>query len=217
VGQHALLGYYSGAAGFPAGESGYLTQTVYPATTATTIASSENPATVGDSITFTAHVTGATGTSLPTGTVTFNDYGTVLGTATLNGSGVATLTTAALAGGVSHQIDAVYNGNNIYAGSASAYLSQTVNLHTAVMGPLVPSANPAVTGQSVTYTGTINVPNATISFTAGSLAEGTVTANASGQFSITFVPPTGIYGVYATFYGNATYSSAVAEVNQTVE
>ena len=75
--------------------------------TLTTLTSSPNPATFGEAVTFTATVTGAGGT--PTGTVTFYDGTASLGTGTLNGSGVATLTTSALIVGV-HPISATYGG-----------------------------------------------------------------------------------------------------------
>ena len=62
--------------------------------------------------------TGACGT--PTGTATFFDGATQLGTPTaLNPSGVATLTTTALILG-SHSITAKYNGDPNYGGSTSS-------------------------------------------------------------------------------------------------
>jgi len=58
--------------------------------TTTTISSSANSETYGQPVTFTASVT-STAAGTPAGTVTFSDGATVLGTATLNGSGQATL------------------------------------------------------------------------------------------------------------------------------
>ena len=94
---------------------------VFPAT-ATTLTAGPNPATVGQAVTFTAMVTGGSGT--PTGSVTFKDGATVLGGGTLF-SGVATFGTSALAAG-SHAITAVYSGDTIFAPSTSAVLTQTV-------------------------------------------------------------------------------------------
>jgi hypothetical protein len=54
-----------------------------------------------------------TGGVTPTGTVTIDDGSTVLGTATLNGSGVATFTVSTLAVG-SHTINVTYNGDSNY-------------------------------------------------------------------------------------------------------
>lgn len=60
----------------------------------TTLTSSMNPSTVGQSVTFTATVT-APGQSV-SGSMTFLNGSTVLGTGTLSAAGVATLTTASL-------------------------------------------------------------------------------------------------------------------------
>src|SRR5581483_8112742 len=69
-------------------------------TTQTTTVLTNTPATVGQPVTFTATVTPSTGTAIPTGTVTFFAIGgafpgissaAILGTASLNGAGVATL------------------------------------------------------------------------------------------------------------------------------
>lgn len=88
-----------------------------------TLASSANPSTFGQSVTFTATVTG----SSPTGTVTFKDGATVLGTGTLNGSGQATFITSSLAVG-SHSITAAYGGDANNSASTSAPLNQVVGV-----------------------------------------------------------------------------------------
>src|SRR5207244_3278723 len=69
----------------------------------------------------------------PTGTVNFLDGGANIGTGTLNASGVATLTTTALAMG-SHNITANYIGTASFAPSSSAPLMQTVQM--AAPGPV---------------------------------------------------------------------------------
>ena len=96
-------------------------------TTSTGLAADHNPATVGQTVTFTATVTGSGGT--PTGTVQFEDGTTTLGTAALNGSGVASFATSTLASGT-HSITAAYNGDTNFAGSASSVLTETVNAIT---------------------------------------------------------------------------------------
>jgi hypothetical protein len=66
-----------------------------------------------------------TGVTTPTGTVTFIDGTTVLGTTNLNGAGQAILDTSSLAGGL-HPIIAIYGGDAKYVGSSSPALSQGV-------------------------------------------------------------------------------------------
>ncbi len=57
--------------------------------------------------------------------MTFNDGGTSIGTCTINGSGVATMTTASLTSR-SHSITAVYGGGGNYSTSTSLPLIQNV-------------------------------------------------------------------------------------------
>jgi glucose/arabinose dehydrogenase len=90
--------------------------------TTTSLGSSPNPSVYGQSVTFTATVTGS-GVS---GTVTFKDGATTLGSGTLS-SATAAFSTSLLTIG-SHQITAVYGGDATFAGSTSAPLTQTVNV-----------------------------------------------------------------------------------------
>ena len=84
------------------------------------VVSSANPSVFGQSVTFTATVTAnAPGSGTPTGTVTFMDGSTTLGTGTLNGSGVATFSTSGLSVG-SHSITAVYGGDTDFTTSTSS-------------------------------------------------------------------------------------------------
>ena len=119
AGSHALNAAYAAQGNFGASlASGTLI--VSKASTSTGVTSSLNPSTLGDLVTFTATVTPST----TTGTVTFKDNTTVLGTGTLSG-GVAKLSTSALSV-ASHSITAVYSGDTNFASSTSSTLTQTV-------------------------------------------------------------------------------------------
>ena len=96
--------------------------------TATTLASDNNPSIYGENVTFTATITSGTPGAI-TGTVTFYDGATVIGTDATIVGGVATFTTNSLLVG-SHPITAVYGGNATYATSTSAVLDQVVNKAT---------------------------------------------------------------------------------------
>jgi hypothetical protein len=74
-------------------------------------------------VTFTATLTGS-GVK-PTGTVTFLDGTTKLGTGTLNGSGVATFATSTLAVG-RQSITASYGGDGNYITATSTVVTVTV-------------------------------------------------------------------------------------------
>ncbi len=131
VGTHVLTAVYSGDATHLGSISAPVTVTVLPVTTtkaqtSTMLTSNVNPATNGQSVSFTANVA-AVGTSIaPTGVVTFLDGSTVLGVKTLVGSGVASFSTSSLGVGV-HAITASYGGNANSAASVSAALMETVN------------------------------------------------------------------------------------------
>src|SRR5216684_9397392 len=90
--------------------------------TNTVLSSSPNPSVFGQSVTFTATV-GSAADIAPTGTVTFSDGATSLGTGTL-ASGQATFTTSSLAIG-SHSITGQYGGDRI-SGVSRGSLTQTV-------------------------------------------------------------------------------------------
>lgn len=100
--------------------------------TTTTLASSNNPSSAGQSVTFTATVSGTGGT--PTGTVSFFDGVALLGSGTLNGSGMATFSTSNLTAGP-HTITAMYNGDVTFASSTSAPLIQNVSAAIPALDP----------------------------------------------------------------------------------
>jgi len=72
---------YGSDGNYNASTSGNLTQSVTKASSATSVVSAPNPSVFGQSVTLTATVTSTAGT--PTGTVTFKDDATTLGTGTL--------------------------------------------------------------------------------------------------------------------------------------
>jgi alpha-tubulin suppressor-like RCC1 family protein len=117
------------------------------------VTSSDNPSTIGQSVTFTATVAAASpGAGTPTGSVTFQDSGVAFGTGTLNGSDVATYTTSYNAAAL-HAISAVYSGDtNFLTGAGN--LRQTVGT-VATLG--VPDAW-GVNTQGSTGNGTTTSP-----------------------------------------------------------
>jgi hypothetical protein len=94
--------------------------------TTTTLATSASPSPYGRPLTLTATVKQiAPGTGTPTGGVVFMDGTTVIGSATLNGAGVATFTTSTRAV-KNHSLSAVYYGDFQDDGSTSAPLAQRI-------------------------------------------------------------------------------------------
>ena len=103
--------------------------TVLPDPTSTSVIATAATTVFGQSVTFTATVSpDAPGAGYPTGTVTFYDRSTVLGSVPLATSGgviSATFSTASLADGV-HSVSAVYSGELEFIGSASPVFSTVV-------------------------------------------------------------------------------------------
>ncbi len=114
---------YPGDSNLAKSTSNTVGQVVSKATTGTTLASSQNPSNLGQSVTFTATVAPEfSGT--PAGSVTFYKGSNKLGSASLYG-GVASYSNTKLPAGTD-SITAVYSGNTSFTGSSSAPLSQVV-------------------------------------------------------------------------------------------
>jgi hypothetical protein len=89
---------------------------------------------------------------VPDGTVTFTAGATVLGTAMLNASGVATLTTTAIPIGP-QSIGATYGGSASFNGSAAASASTLVYGYATGGGMFVIGDGNAALGTAVTFWG----------------------------------------------------------------
>jgi hypothetical protein len=125
AGTHSLTAVYVGNFNFN-GSSATTSQTVGKVPTVTGIASSGSPAVYGDTVTFTATIAASTGS--PTGTVTFKEGSTVLGSApvaAVGGDRQASLAVAGLHAGT-HAVTAEYSGDVSFSGSTSPAFSQQI-------------------------------------------------------------------------------------------
>jgi hypothetical protein len=189
--------------------------------TQTSLASSLNPSTYGQSVTFTATVipVGISGTV--TGNVTFKDtvngVTTTLGTQSLSG-GVARGTTSALIAGT-HTITAFYNGNATYSPSTGT-LTQTVNKATTTT-TLTSSLNPSNYLQSVTFTATVTgqyggTPTGTVTF---SYSGGTLCTSALSSAVATCATAALTVGsdlITGAYNGDNNYLTSTGTLTQTV-
>jgi uncharacterized repeat protein (TIGR01451 family) len=196
VGSHTMTAAYIGDTTHQASTSSPLNQVVNPNSTTTasttTLSSSLNPSTLGQSVTFTARVAGPGGSGAPTGTVTFLEGQTVLGTSPLNASGVTAFITSTLSVG-GHAITASYGGDRAFLASVSVPLAQVVNTPTTPFADLAvvqTASAPTVTvGNTLIYTVTVtdfgpnpadgivlsDVLPAGMTFVSASTSQGTVT------------------------------------------
>jgi hypothetical protein len=165
--------------------------------TATTLTSSLNPSTAGGSVTFTATVTGTS----PTGTVTFKDGSTTIGTGTLDSSDAATFTSSSLPVG-SDDIVAVYGGDATNATSTSTAVTQVVNASKSGSGP--GSGPPSPPGVP---TVTITTPKQLAKYDFGQVvrAKYSCGANGAGSTSCTGTVPNGSK-INTRTPGNHTFS-----------
>ncbi|HLB92930.1 MAG TPA: Ig-like domain-containing protein, partial [Terriglobales bacterium] len=107
------------------GDSDAFVMKIDPITATTiTLASSPNPSSQGEPVTFTAVVASALGPPPDGELVSFMKGARVLGTGTLNG-GSATFTTTTLKIGTT-AVKAVYGGDSNFAGSTSKVVKQVV-------------------------------------------------------------------------------------------
>ena len=173
VGSHTITATFTGATGWANSSGNAPAQVVNKAATTTAVSSSSNPSVYSQPVTFTATVTAtAPGSGVPTGTVTFKNGSSTLGTGTLNGSGIATSTTTTLSV-AAHSITAVYGGSTSFNTSTSPVLTQTVN-KDATTSTVTSSLNPSNHNQSVTFTATVvaaapgtATPTGTVTFKDG--------------------------------------------------
>ena len=212
VGGHPVTAAYSGDGNDSAATSAVLNQTVQAAPSATSVASSLNPANAAQAITFTATVTASA--AAPTGTVTFADGSTTLGSATVDGTGHAAITVAALAAGT-HTITATYSGDK-KLGPSSGNVSQVVTT-VPTSTTLASSSNPATFGSSVTFTatvssGTAGTPTGTVTFRDGSTVIGTVALTGAGTAALTTSSLTvGGHAITATYGGDVTFAASTSD------
>jgi hypothetical protein len=162
----------------------------------------------------------------PTGTVTFYDGLTQLGTGSLNSHAVATYQTSTLAVGT-HSITAQYGGDSNFSGSTSSpALSQVVN-QAGTLKPsataVVSSLNPELGGQSVTLTATVTstaggTPTGTVTFFNGATQIGSPATLSGGSAGVaTSTLPLGSDSITASYGGDANYSpSTSSSLTETV-
>lgn len=155
--------------------------TVVPKGTTTAVSATPNPAANGQTITLVATVSKSSGIAVPTGTVTFKEGSTVLGTGSLNGSSQASLAVSSLSVGA-HSITAHYGGETKYTASTSAPLIVTVVLPPTVTG-ISPSSGSDAGGTPVIITGS-NFTGATAVRFGSSNASG-FTVNSGSQATAT--------------------------------
>jgi uncharacterized repeat protein (TIGR01451 family) len=211
VGTHNITATYSGDGNFNTSNGAHL-HVVDRANSATAITSAPNPSRFGQSATFTATVTSPVGT--PTGVVTFTEDATMLGTGTLNASGVSTFTTALLTVGA-HNVTAAYGGDTNFSGSNGSHTHNVVKSDTTTT--LTSAPNASVFGQLVTLTATVTAsppgsgtPTGNVTFFDGGVSLGAGTLNNGVATFATTTLSVGSHVITATYGSDASFNGSTS-------
>ena len=186
-----------------------------PTTTLSLVLTSPSSGSIsyGESATFTATVAPSSGTTVPTGSVTFTVDGTEEPAVTLSSAGTAALTVSLTVG--QHTIIAAYSGSTSVAPSNST-LQVTVSLAPTTTSLVVSPAS-QIQGQPVTLTAqvaaaTTGIPTGMIAFMSGTTALGTASLNAQGQATLTISSlAIASYSVTAVYSGDPNYATSTSQ------
>ncbi|HET9051063.1 MAG TPA: Ig-like domain-containing protein [Candidatus Dormibacteraeota bacterium] len=194
-----------------------------PVVSSTSTALTAQPSTsaFGTPVRLTAGVTPSAGAAA-TGTVTFLDGSAVVGSAAVDATGAATLTTSALGIGT-HSITASYGGDTGDTSSTSAPASVTVTADPTATS-LSSSSPCSRSGQAVTFstgvTSPAGAPTATgsVRFLDGSRTLATATLGSAGTTTLTTAGLSiGSHAITASYLGDATHATSTSgTVIQTV-
>jgi uncharacterized protein (TIGR03437 family) len=188
------------------------------APTTLSLASSPNPATPGQTITFTATLT-SNQPGTPSGSMAFLDGAVVLGTVAVS-DGQAVFTTN-ISTGDTHTITARYSGDTVFQ-TAQASLTQNLVFPGAVslVLKLTSSANPSPLGQSVTFTATLTVtggsPTGTVQFFDGLTLLGAVPVRDRTAVFSTSALSGGSHAIIAKYSGDKTFQPTLASIGEVI-
>jgi hypothetical protein len=215
AGKDGVEAAYSGDTYDASSTSAAVSVTVNPDATTTTLVAAPATASFGTTIKLTATVKETTGSIAPTGTVSFKNGTTTLGTATLGATGTASLSIATLGVGA-HAITAAYAGDAADKASVSKPVTVTVAAD-ATTTALAASPKSAAPGTPIKFTATVKssvgtaVPTGKVSFMSGKTVLGTATLGSKGTATLSLATlGVGTYTVTAVYSGNATDAASTS-------
>ncbi|MDE1160589.1 MAG: Ig-like domain-containing protein [Acidobacteriaceae bacterium] len=255
AGTHYMQLAYTGDTDYLSSLSSSYPVVVEPDHTTTTSALGASTAVVGQSTTLTAQVANTDITTVPAvGTVIFYDSAqptaasitntpntslataamSAVGSATVDGTGKATLQLASLTIGT-HNISACFvssiNSSSTYnfLNSCSASAVQTITIPTTSLPgtatTILSSSNPSVVGQSVTFTAQVDttgaitaIPAGSVAFTDNGAALANVALDSTGKaLYTTSALALGTHPIVATYAGSTTLAASTSlTLNQIV-
>ena len=214
-GWHSIHATYSGNADYIGSASPADTFYVVKADSTTTISiSPSSPSTYGTAITVQATSSGTCGT--PTGIVNFNDGGSLIGSTSLNASGVATLVVPKFSVGT-HALSAAYPGDTNYNSSTSTPLNLVINKANSTTTLSVSPIN-ETEGETVVFAATltavmpgIGTPGGMVIFKDGTIPLASVALDGVGK-AVWFTSslPSGAHSITAEYSGDASFNGSIS-------
>jgi hypothetical protein len=208
---HSITAVYSGDANFATSSSPILNQSITKAATSVVLTASPSASRFGQPVAFYAAVKSAT-SGTPTGTVTFKDGTTIIGTGTLS-LGHAKIATLKLTVGT-HPLTAVYNGDANFTVSTSAILN-FVTSKAATSTTVASSLNPSTHGSAVTFTATVKssttgIPTGSATFKDGTTILATVALTNGKAAFATSTLATGSHTITVVYNGSAGFNASTS-------
>ena len=198
---------------FPQGSFPENNTQIFPTTPIIALATSGSSSTYGISVTFTATFSSGSG---PTGSVSFYDGSSLIGTGQISGT-TASYTTNTLTVGA-HSITASYPGNGSYYAATSNAITQTITKATPTISLSTSATGKTVYGTAVTLTATVtpSIATGSVTFTSGSTNLGTVNIS-SGTASLTTKSlPAGANTIIASYSGDANDSPSTGHLQSPI-
>lgn len=207
LGSRSITAVYSGDSSNQSATSSAISVSVGQASPSLSLSASDTTATFPQPITLTATLSGGVS---PTGTVTFKDGSTTLGTATISGS-TASFTTTDLSVG-DHTVTAVYSGDDNNQSATSAEVDVVVAKATPTLAVTTSDSNPLI-GATVTLTASLTdavSPTGSVTFKDGSTILGAETlSGGSASLSVSSLSA-GSHSITAVFDGDTANESATS-------
>jgi hypothetical protein len=220
VGSHTLEAVYGGDGNYNTANSATVPILVSRGSTTLAVTPATTTPLGGSSLLVTATLTASdSGSTVPTGTVSFTLDGGAVGSAPLTGGTTASVTITVPATGT-HSLQATYAGDSNYLGSVSPTSTITV-ARTPTTIVVIPSTTTPSLGSTLPVSASITPtvegstpPSGTVTFTVDGVAEGVeavtpATPSSSSNITLPALSP-GTHTVSATYSGDTYYANSTA-------
>jgi hypothetical protein len=215
---HAFVAVYGGDTTFKTSTSPVFTTAASTATvtTSTVLSVLPNPPVSGTLTTLTATIT-YTGTTAPTGTISFYEDAALLQSQPVSNAS-ASISSTTLSSKTAHAFSAVYSGDSTFKPSTAPTVNTAATTTTATTVMVSASASTVAAGGTVTLSATVTpssvvnstAPTGTVTFSSaqGILCSGAVSSNAASCAAT--LTTTGVQAISATYNGDSNYTASTS-------